>query len=90
MPGWALAMPKIRRRPASGPDRSSSGSLRGDINGAADLQRLPVQIGLLADVLGSASAWKQGDLSLNRRAHPTSCLSMVLSENRYPLFGIML
>jgi len=36
------------------------------------------------------SPLERDDFSLNRPPALASCLSLILSENRYPLFGIML
>jgi hypothetical protein len=38
----------------------------------------------------SQQTLEQDDLSSNRHPALTYCLSTILSENRYPLFGIML
>jgi hypothetical protein len=40
--------------------------------------------------LGYAAGLERDDFSLNRHPALAYCWSMIFSENRYPLFGIML
>jgi hypothetical protein len=46
--------------------------------------------GLCFDSIKAGKALKQDEFSLNRHPALAFCLSMIFSENRFALFGIML
>jgi hypothetical protein len=70
--------------------------------GARGDLRLPSRVPLAEDArkvhvrravcrtIAAAFRLKRDDFKLNRHHALASCLSMIFSENRFPLFGIML
>src|SRR5712691_7457573 len=76
----------MRRTVAASTDMAASGSGAASVCRRAGYSRLAFR----AATARQATPLERDDDSSNRHPVPAYCWSMIFSENRYPLFGIML